>query len=109
MTRPFKSGLARPSRRAFFWAGTARPILTRVWTEGGRVTGGSLPAEIWQTFMREAIRSDKDFKRDLEETDVLPANPRKSGELIQIATDTLGGAATVSQRSNRASKPSQTP
>jgi membrane peptidoglycan carboxypeptidase len=74
-----------------------------------RVTGGSLPAEIWQSFMRKAIRSDKEFTHDLEETDVFPANPRTSDALIQIATDTLGGAATQSQRSNRASNQSKRP
>lgn len=109
-----KTGTSQEYRDAWF-VGFAGNLVVGVWVGNDdfspmkRVTGGSLPAEIWQSFMREAIRSDKEFKHDLEETDVFPANPRTSDELIQIATDTLGSAATHSQRSNRASNQAKRP
>jgi penicillin-binding protein 1A len=109
-----KTGTSQEYRDAWF-VGFAGNLVVGVWVGNDdfspmkRVTGGSLPAEIWQSFMREAIRSDKEFKPALEETDVFPAHPRASDELIQIATDTLGGAAAVSQRSNRASNQAKPP
>ena len=109
-----KTGTSQEYRDAWF-VGFAGNLVVGVWVGNDdfapmkRVTGGSLPAEIWQSFMREAIRLDKEFKPDLEETDVFPANPRKSGKLIQITTDTLGGAPTHSQRSSRASNQTKRP
>jgi membrane peptidoglycan carboxypeptidase len=109
-----KTGTSQEYRDAWF-VGFAGNLVVGVWVGNDdfspmkRVTGGSLPAEIWQSFMREAIRSDKEFRHDLEETDVFPAHPRASDELIQIAPDTLSGAAAVSQRSNRASNQAKPP
>ncbi|ODS02347.1 hypothetical protein AUC71_01790 [Methyloceanibacter marginalis] len=41
-----------------------------------RVTGGSLPAEIWVTFMREAIETDKGFEKKPQQ--IAPSRPRRA-------------------------------
>lgn len=67
-----------------------------------RVTGGSLPAEIWQAFMLEAIRSDTEFETELPQIESFPAELRTQTEPIQIAADSLG-APPKTQRASRTS------
>ena len=107
-----KTGTSQDYRDAWF-LGFAGNLVVGVWVGNDdfspmkRVTGGSLPAEIWQTFMREAIESDEKFERDLPHVAAFPAKPRETGELITVAADALGGSAA--QRSSRAGDASRGP
>ena len=72
-----KTGTSQNYRDAWF-IGFAGNLVVGVWVGNDnsssmkRVTGGSLPAEIWKTFMSEAIRSDEQFERDLPEITAFP-------------------------------------
>ncbi|MGK2921169.1 MAG: transglycosylase domain-containing protein [Methyloceanibacter sp.] len=63
-----KTGTSQDYRDAWF-IGFAGNLVVGVWVGNDdfkpmkRVTGGSLPAEIWVSFMREAIETDKGFER----------------------------------------------
>lgn len=102
-----KTGTSQEYRDAWF-IGFAGNLVVGVWVGNDDfapmkgVTGGTLPAEIWQTFMREALHSDKGFERDLPKIEAFSAKPRESDDLVQVATDVLGSSTNVSQRSARA-------
>jgi penicillin-binding protein 1A len=65
-----KTGTSQDHRDAWF-VGFAGNLVAGVWvgnddfTPMRGVTGGSLPAQIWRTFMRDAIKTDPDFQRKL--------------------------------------------
>jgi 1A family penicillin-binding protein len=65
-----KTGTSQDHRDAWF-VGFAGNMVVGVWvgnddfTPMRGVTGGSLPAQIWRTFMRDAIKTDPDFERKL--------------------------------------------
>jgi membrane peptidoglycan carboxypeptidase len=42
-----------------------------------RVTGGSLPAEIWVKFMRNAMKKDPGFEKKRNKIEAFRAKPRK--------------------------------
>ena len=101
-----KTGTSQEYRDAWF-IGFAGNLVAGVWVGNDdfspmkRVTGGSLPAEIWQAFMLEAIRSDSEFEADLQQVENFPAKPRKPAEVIQISADTLGAPPAITQRASR--------
>lgn len=65
-----KTGTSQDHRDAWF-VGFAGNMVVGVWVGNDDfspmrgVTGGSLPAQIWRTFMREAIKTDPGFDRKL--------------------------------------------
>jgi membrane peptidoglycan carboxypeptidase len=102
-----KTGTSQEYRDAWF-IGFAGNLVAGVWVGNDdfspmkRVTGGSLPAEIWQAFMLEAIRSDTEFETELPQIESFPAELRTQTEPIQIAADSLG-APPKTQRASRTS------
>jgi penicillin-binding protein 1A len=73
-----KTGTSQEYRDAWF-IGFAGNLVVGVWvgndddTPMDGVTGGSLPAEIWHLFMREAMKTDADFQRKLPRIAVFEA------------------------------------
>lgn len=102
-----KTGTSQEYRDAWF-IGFAGNLVAGVWVGNDdfspmkRVTGGSLPAEIWQAFMLEAIRSDTEFETELPQIESFPAELRTQTEPIQISADSLG-APPKTQRASRTS------
>jgi penicillin-binding protein 1A len=89
-----KTGTSQDYRDAWFM-GFAGNLVVGVWVGNddsspmNRVTGGSLPAEIWATFMREAIKSDEDFKRKLQKVAAFRAKTRKKDRSVKLAASKL--------------------
>ena len=54
-----------------------------------RVTGGSLPAEIWVRFMRTAIEEDDGFERELPQIAAFSASPREDRSEVELASSVL--------------------
>ncbi|HZJ11119.1 MAG TPA: transglycosylase domain-containing protein [Methyloceanibacter sp.] len=93
-----KTGTSQDYRDAWF-TGFAGNLVVGVWvgnddfTPMKRVTGGSLPAEIWATFMRGAIDQDDGFQRELLEIVAFPADARKREHTVKLASGVLAGQA----------------
>jgi len=77
-----KTGTSQDYRDAWF-IGFAGNLVVGVWvgnddfSKMNGVTGGSLPAEIWVTFMREAIEQDPGFEKKQKAIAAFEAKPRK--------------------------------
>ena len=86
-----KTGTSQEYRDAWF-VGFAGNLVVGVWVGNDdfapmkRVTGGSLPAEIWATFMREAIELDEQFDHDLPQIAAFPSELREDRPEVQIAS-----------------------
>ena len=112
-----KTGTSQNYRDAWF-IGFAGNLVVGVWVGNDdsssmkRVTGGSLPAQIWKAFMSEAIRSDEHFESDLPEIAAFPRRARPStGSVMLVAdleTQSQSQPATVKSKS-RVSKEVQDP
>jgi penicillin-binding protein 1A len=89
-----KTGTSSDYRDAWF-IGFAGNLVVGVWvgnddfTPMKRVTGGSLPAEIWARFMREAIEQDDRFERELPQIAAFPANPREDVAEVELASSVI--------------------
>jgi penicillin-binding protein 1A len=89
-----KTGTSSDYRDAWF-IGFAGNLVVGVWvgnddfTPMKRVTGGSLPAEIWVRFMRKAIEEDKGFERELPKVTAFPANPREDAREVNLASNVI--------------------
>lgn len=87
-----KTGTSSDYRDAWF-IGFAGNLVVGVWvgnddfTPMKRVTGGSLPAEIWVRFMRKAIEEDEGFERKLPQIAAFPANPREDVAKVELASN----------------------
>jgi penicillin-binding protein 1A len=88
-----KTGTSSDYRDAWF-IGFAGNLVVGVWVGNDdnssmkRVTGGSLPAEMWAGFMREAIEEDEDFSRKLPQIAAFPAKSQKRN--VKLAWGKLG-------------------
>jgi membrane peptidoglycan carboxypeptidase len=77
-----KTGTSQDYRDAWF-IGFAGNLVVGVWvgndddTPMKKVTGGSLPAEIWRSFMQKAMKRDRDFKRGLPKVAAFEARDRE--------------------------------
>jgi penicillin-binding protein 1A len=77
-----KTGTSQDYRDAWF-IGFAGNLVVGVWVGNddfsamSGVTGGSLPAEIWASFMREAIEQDRGFEKRNTTVAAFEAKPRK--------------------------------
>ena len=100
-----KTGTSSEYRDAWF-IGFAGNLVVGVWvgnddnTPGKRVTGGSLPAEIWVRFMRGAIEQDEAFTTELPQIAAFPAKSQK--RKVKLASAKLG--AGDADRSGRRGK-----
>jgi penicillin-binding protein 1A len=80
-----KTGTSQEHRDAWF-IGFAGNLVIGVWvgnddnTPMNGVTGGSLPAEIWELVMQKALDTDSDFRRKLSQTAVFEARSREPHE-----------------------------
>jgi penicillin-binding protein 1A len=89
-----KTGTSSDYRDAWF-IGFAGNLVVGVWlgnddfTPMKRVTGGSLPAEIWVRFMREAIKEDEGFERELPQIAAFPATPREDVAKVELASSVI--------------------
>ena len=87
-----KTGTSQNYRDAWF-IGFAGNLVVGVWVGNDdsssmkRVTGGSLPAEIWKTFMSEAIRSDEQFERDLPKITAFHKKVRPSSGSVPLIAE----------------------
>ncbi len=88
-----KTGTSSEHRDAWF-IGFAGNLVVGVWVGNddnapmNRVTGGSLPAEIWAQFMRGAIEEDESFGRKLPQIAAFPAKSQKRD--VKLASGKLG-------------------
>ncbi|MDQ8730128.1 transglycosylase domain-containing protein [Bradyrhizobium sp. LHD-71] len=86
-----KTGTSQAFRDAWFM-GFAGNLVVGVWVGNDdyspmkNVTGGSLPAQIWRSFMTKAMRSDPNFQRKPQQTAVFPAAIRENGRASRRAT-----------------------
>jgi penicillin-binding protein 1A len=77
-----KTGTSQEHRDAWF-IGFAGNLVVGVWVGNDDdspmkgVTGGSLPAQIWKSFMREAMDTDPDFERKLPQIAAFQARERE--------------------------------
>ncbi len=91
-----KTGTSQDYRDAWF-IGFAGNLVVGVWVGNDdfkpmkRVTGGSLPAEIWVSFMREAIETDKGFEKKPQRIAAFEAEPRKRNVKIAKSAFNQGG------------------
>jgi len=91
-----KTGTSQDYRDAWF-IGFAGNLVVGVWvgnddfTAMKGVTGGSLPAEIWATFMRDAIKQEG-FPHDLPQIAAFPAKPRVDRPEVALASSALAPA-----------------
>jgi penicillin-binding protein 1A len=89
-----KTGTSSDYRDAWF-IGFAGNLVAGVWvgnddfTPMKRVTGGSLPAEIWVRFMRTAIEEDDGFERELPQIAAFSASPREDRSEVELASSVL--------------------
>ena len=89
-----KTGTSQDYRDAWFIGFTGN-LVVGVWvgnddfSKMNRVTGGSLPAEIWVTFMRDAIEQDPGFDQKLRRVAAFEAEPRKRN--VKIAKNAFSG------------------
>jgi 1A family penicillin-binding protein len=99
-----KTGTSQDHRDAWF-VGFAGNLVVGVWvgnddfTPMKGVTGGSLPASIWRTFMREAIKNDTGFDRKLQRVAAFPS--RNGGPLERGGANlaALEGLSVISRGS----------
>jgi penicillin-binding protein 1A len=96
-----KTGTSQDYRDAWF-IGFAGNLVVGVWvgnddfTPMRGVTGGSLPAQIWRKFMREAIKSDPAFERKLPRISAFAA--KQNGPLDRPASlASLSGLSELSR------------
>ncbi len=87
-----KTGTSQEHRDAWF-VGFAGNLVVGVWvgnddfTPMKGVTGGSLPAQIWRSFMREAMKTDNRFERKLMRVAAFESRSRKpAGNLPTVAS-----------------------
>lgn len=89
-----KTGTSQDYRDAWF-IGFAGNLVVGVWVGNDDfskmrgVTGGSLPAQIWATFMRDAMEQDDGFERRLPRVAAFPARPNPDDKSVEIASDVL--------------------
>jgi membrane peptidoglycan carboxypeptidase len=89
-----KTGTSQNYRDAWF-IGFAGNFVAGVWVGNDdfspmkRVTGGSLPAQIWATFMRDAIEKDKEFVRKLSRVRTFRAKTRRSDRKVKLVWSKL--------------------
>jgi penicillin-binding protein 1A len=89
-----KTGTSSDYRDAWF-IGFAGNLVVGVWvgnddfTPMKRVTGGSLPAEIWVRFMRKAIEEDKSFERELPQIAAFSASPREDVREVNLVSNVI--------------------
>jgi len=99
-----KTGTSQDYRDAWF-IGYAGNLVVGVWignddyTPMKRVTGGSLPAEIWANFMREAIEQDPGFQKSPSQIAAFEAEPRKSK--VKIAKNAFGSDGYGERKRNK--------
>lgn len=99
-----KTGTSQDYRDAWF-IGFAGNLVVGVWVGNDdfkpmkRVTGGSLPAEIWVTFMREAIETDKGFEKKPQQIAAFEAEPRKRE--VKIAKNAFNQGGVDKPRKRR--------
>lgn len=80
-----KTGTSQDYRDAWF-IGYAGNLVVGVWvgnddfTPMKRVTGGSLPARIWRSFMRDALKADPAFERKPPQIAYFRAEPKSRGD-----------------------------
>ena len=97
-----KTGTSQDYRDAWF-IGFAGNLVVGVWvgnddfSKMNRVTGGSLPAEIWAAFMREAIEQDPAFAQKQKRIAAFLAEPRE--RTVKIAKNAFQGEGR--DRTNR--------
>ncbi len=90
-----KTGTSQEYRDAWF-IGFAGNLIAGVWVGNDdsspmrRVTGGSLPAQIWRAFMTEAMKRDAAFRSGLPQVAAFEARPRRLPQ-VAIAMQELGG------------------
>jgi penicillin-binding protein 1A len=103
-----KTGTNQDYRDAWF-IGFAGNLVAGVWVGNDdfspmkRVTGGSLPAEIWKKIMQAAMKSDPRFQRKLPTVAAFEARARDPEEFPQTVAETDGvlmRAATSSRESS---------
>lgn len=94
-----KTGTSQDYRDAWF-IGFAGNLVAGVWVGNDdfspmkRVTGGSLPAEIWVNFMRDALEEDEGFENQLPQISAFPAAAREGVRAVTLALG-VANAATV--------------
>ena len=96
-----KTGTSQDFRDAWF-IGFAGNLVVGVWVGNDdnrsmrRVTGGSLPAQIWRKFMTGARRQDAGFSSRLRRVAAYPARPRSDRVSYRLSqSDLLGGSYGV--------------
>jgi 1A family penicillin-binding protein len=98
-----KTGTSQDYRDAWF-IGFAGNLVVGVWignddfTPMRRITGGSLPAEIWARFMRGAMKTDKHFERKLPRIAAFEARAKepadRSSTLAWLGSDSTSVSVT---------------
>ena len=99
-----KTGTSQGFRDAWF-IGFAGDLVVGVWvgnddnTPMKGVTGGSLPAQIWQIFMQDALDADADFHRRPAPIEVFEARSRAPLHRASSLASLKGLVAAADQRS----------
>ncbi|XSG83018.1 MAG: transglycosylase domain-containing protein [Methyloligella sp. ZOD6] len=89
-----KTGTSQDHRDAWF-VGFAGNLVVGVWVGNDDfspmrgVTGGSLPAMIWASFMRDVIDQDENFQRQQPQIAAFPARPAEKDKSVELVTDIL--------------------
>jgi 1A family penicillin-binding protein len=89
-----KTGTSQDYRDAWF-IGFAGNLVVGVWVGNDdfskmrSVTGGSLPAAIWASFMRDAIEQDEGFQKRVPTVAAFPAKPNPKDKSVELASDVL--------------------
>ena len=89
-----KTGTSQEFRDAWFM-GFAGNLVVGVWVGNDdnspmrRVTGGSLPAQIWQRFMSDARRQDPQFRRQLPRVTAFQSKVRRDRIETHLASNDL--------------------
>ncbi|MFD0987907.1 transglycosylase domain-containing protein [Methyloligella solikamskensis] len=101
-----KTGTSQDFRDAWF-VGFAGNLVVGVWVGNDDfskmkgVTGGSLPAQIWATFMRDAMEKDDGFERKLPHIAAFPARPPQKDKSVELASDVLSDERSGRDRRGR--------
>jgi len=101
-----KTGTSSDYRDAWF-IGFAGNLVVGVWLGNDdfspmkRVTGGSLPAEIWVRFMRKAIERDEGFERKLPQIAAFSASPREDAREVELASSVITPTTTSRSKPQR--------
>jgi penicillin-binding protein 1A len=108
-----KTGTNQDYRDAWF-IGFAGNLVAGVWVGNDdfspmkRVTGGSLPAEIWKKIMVAAMKTDRRFERKLREVPAFEARAQEPEEFPQTVAETDDVLMPAAARSRESSVYGQT-